>query len=152
MLAGWVALLLACVEYDTGKRQAADTTRQAALSLAKEAEHAEIVGWAHEIRAWINLTTCDYHVVIAAAQARTAAAPHHAVSVQLAAQEAKSWAQIGDRRQTEVALDRGCYQSGKLSNFSKCNSRSICQCKPASSVSIQPLLLACDEQGAIRGP
>ncbi len=27
VLAGWVALLLACVEYDTGNRQAADTTR-----------------------------------------------------------------------------------------------------------------------------
>ncbi len=29
------------------------------------------------------------------------------MSVQLAAQEAKAWARIGDRRQTEVALDRG---------------------------------------------
>jgi hypothetical protein len=27
--------------------------------------------------------------------------------VQLAAQEAKAWARLGDRRQTEVALDRG---------------------------------------------
>ena len=34
-------------------------------------------------------------------------APHSAVAVQLAAQEAKAWARIGDRRQTEVALDRG---------------------------------------------
>jgi len=29
------------------------------------------------------------------------------VAVQLAAQEAKAWARIGDRRQTEVALDQG---------------------------------------------
>jgi hypothetical protein len=29
------------------------------------------------------------------------------VGVQLAAQEAKAWARIGDRRQTEVSLDRG---------------------------------------------
>src|SRR5437762_158564 len=57
VLAGWVALLLACVEYDTGNRQAADTTRQAALSLGIEADHSEIQGWAHEIRAWINLTS-----------------------------------------------------------------------------------------------
>ncbi len=49
--AGWVALLLACVEYDTGNRQAADTTRQAALSLGIEADHSEISAWAHEIRA-----------------------------------------------------------------------------------------------------
>jgi tetratricopeptide (TPR) repeat protein len=107
VLAGWVALLLACVEYDTGNRQAADTTRQAALSLGTEAEHAEIPGWAHEIRAWINLTSGDYHGVIAAARAGLEAAPHHGVAVQLAAQEAKAWARIGDRRQTEVALDQG---------------------------------------------
>ena len=50
VLAGWIALLIACVEYDTGNRQAAETTRQAALSLATEADHAEIKGWAHEIR------------------------------------------------------------------------------------------------------
>jgi hypothetical protein len=31
--AGWVALLVGCVGYDTGNRQAAETTRQAALSL-----------------------------------------------------------------------------------------------------------------------
>jgi hypothetical protein len=105
--AGWVALLLACVEYDTGNRQAAETTRQAALSLGTEADHAEIQAWAHEIRAWINLTSGDYNGVIAAARAGVDAAPHHVVAVQLAAQEAKAWARMGDRRQTEVALDRG---------------------------------------------
>ena len=67
----------------------------------------EIQAWAHEIRAWMNLTSGDYHGVIAAAQAGTESAPHHGVAVQLAAQEAKAWARIGDRRQTEVALDRG---------------------------------------------
>jgi hypothetical protein len=107
VLAGWVTLLLACVEYDTGNRQAAETTRQAALSLGAEAEHAEIQGWAQEIRAWMNLTTGDYHGVIAAARSGTEVAPIHGVTVQLAAQEAKAWARIGDRRQTEVALDRG---------------------------------------------
>ena len=105
--AGWVALLLACVEYDTGNRQAGDTTRQAALSIGIEADHSEITGWAHEIRAWMNLTGGDYHGVIAAARAGTEAAPVHGVTVQLAAQEAKAWARLGDRRQTEVALDRG---------------------------------------------
>ena len=68
VLAGWIALLIACVEYDTGDRQAAETTRQAALSLAAEADHAEVEGWAHEIRAWIA-SPGDYHGVITAAQA-----------------------------------------------------------------------------------
>jgi tetratricopeptide (TPR) repeat protein len=107
VMAGWVTLLLACVEYDTGDRQAADTTRQAALSLGTETDSSEIQGWAHEIRAWVNLTSGDYHGVIAAARAGTEAAPIHGVTVQLAAQEAKAWARLGDRRQTEVALDRG---------------------------------------------
>jgi tetratricopeptide (TPR) repeat protein len=105
--AAWVTLLVACVEYDTGNRSAAETTRQGALALGSETDHAEIQAWAHEIRAWMNLTSGDYHGVIAAAQAGTEAAPHHSVAVQLAAQEAKAWARISDRRQTEVALDRG---------------------------------------------
>jgi tetratricopeptide (TPR) repeat protein len=105
--AGWIALLLGCVEYDTGDRQAAETTRQAALSLGTEADHADIQAWAHEMWAWMALTTGDYHGVIAAARSGTNVAPHSSVAVQLAAQEAKAWARIGDRRQSEVALDRG---------------------------------------------
>jgi hypothetical protein len=107
VLAGWVALLVGCVEYDTGNRHAAETTRQAALSLGLEADHGEIIAWAHEMRAWINLTTGDYHGVVAAARNGTEVTPHQSVAVQLFAQEAKAWARIGDRRQTEVALDKG---------------------------------------------
>ena len=72
-----------------------------------ETDNAEISAWAHEMRAWMALTTGDYHGVVVAAQHGIDAAPHHSVAVQLAAQEAKAWARIGDRRQTEVALDRG---------------------------------------------
>ncbi|MFE4373290.1 XRE family transcriptional regulator [Streptomyces sp. NPDC056835] len=106
-LSGWLALLVGCVEYDSGDRHAAESTRQAALSLATESDHAEVAGWAHEMRAWFALTTGDYRGVIAAAQAGTDRAPAHSVAVQLAAQEAKAWARLGDRRQVEVALDRG---------------------------------------------
>jgi hypothetical protein len=107
VLAGWVALLVGCVEYDMGNRHAAETTRQAAMSLGVEADHAEIMAWAHEMRAWINLTTGDYHGVVAAARNGTEITPHYSVAVQLFAQEAKAWARIGDRRKMEVALDRG---------------------------------------------
>ncbi|AQW53407.1 XRE family transcriptional regulator [Streptomyces violaceusniger] len=106
-LSGWLALLVGCVEYDTGDRHAAESTRRAALSLATEADHAEVGGWAHEMRAWFALTTGDYRGVIAAAQAGADLAGHHGVAVQLAGQEAKAWARLGDRRQVEVALDRG---------------------------------------------
>ncbi len=110
-LAGWVALLVGCVEYDMGQRQAAEATRRAALSLGEEGENAEIVAWAHEMRAWFNLTQGDYRGVIAACETGQATAPHHSVTVQLAAQKAKAWARIGerngDRRQVEVALEQG---------------------------------------------
>jgi hypothetical protein len=33
--AGWVALLIACVEFDTGNRQAAETTRRRRCLLAR---------------------------------------------------------------------------------------------------------------------
>lgn len=105
--AGWLALLVGCVEYDTGNRRAAETTRKAALSIGGEADVAEIAGWAHEMRAWFAITTGDYRGVVAAGQAGIEIAPHHGVAVQLAAQQAKAWSRLGDRRQTEVALDRG---------------------------------------------
>ncbi|MDI3417903.1 XRE family transcriptional regulator [Streptomyces luteolus] len=106
-LSGWLALLVGCVEYDSGDRHAAEVTRQAALSLATEADHPEVAGWAHEMRAWFSLTTGDYRGVIAASQAGAEVAAGHGVAVQLAGQEAKAWARLGDRRQVEVALDKG---------------------------------------------
>ncbi|MEU1120803.1 MULTISPECIES: XRE family transcriptional regulator [unclassified Streptomyces] len=106
-LSGWLALLVGCVEYDTGNRRAAEGTRQAALSLATESEHGEIAGWAHEMRAWFALTSGDYRGVVTAARAGAEVAGGHSVAVQLAGQEAKAWARLGDRRQVEVALDKG---------------------------------------------
>lgn len=115
-LSGWLALLVGCVEYDTGARHAAESTRQAALSLATEADHAEVAGWAHEMRAWFALTTGDYRGVIAAAQAGAARAPHHGVAVQLAGPEAKAWARIRDRRnglrRDRALADAKCRSAG----------------------------------------
>jgi hypothetical protein len=48
-----------------------------------------------------NLTAGDYQGVIAAAKSGTEMAPIHRVTMQLADQEAKAWARIGDRQQTE---------------------------------------------------
>src|SRR5487761_1657576 len=105
--AGWLTLLVGCIEYDTGDRRAAEATRQAALSLGSEAGNGEIEAWAHEMRCWFDLTTGNYQGVITAAEQGQASAGHSGVAVQLAAQQAKAWARLGDRRQTEVALDRG---------------------------------------------
>jgi tetratricopeptide (TPR) repeat protein len=106
-LAGWVALLVGCVEYDMGLRRIAEGTRKAALTLGEEAGHTDISGWAYEMRAWYALTQGDYRGVIAAAEAGETAAASSSAAVQLAAQRAKAWARLGDRRQVETALDKG---------------------------------------------
>jgi hypothetical protein len=106
-LAGVLAELVGCVEYDTGDRQLAETTRRGALSLGEESGDLEVIGWAWEMRAWFALTTGDYRGVVRAAEAGEAQAAGTRAAVQLAAQRAKAWARIGDRRQTEVALDTG---------------------------------------------
>jgi transcriptional regulator with XRE-family HTH domain len=107
VLAGWLALLVGCVEYDSQDLRAAEATRKAAATLGQEAGHAEIMAWAQEMSCWFALTQGRYRQVIEAARAGHQMAPHEAVSVQLAGQEAKAWARMGDRRQVELALERG---------------------------------------------
>jgi len=106
-LAGKLALLVGCVEYDSGRPRDAEATRQAALMLGQEAGELSVQGWAHEMRAWFSLTRGDYRGVIASAEAGIAVAPNESVAAQLYAQQAKAWARLGDRSQTEVALDKG---------------------------------------------
>lgn len=55
----------------------AETTLEAALSLGADADHAEIVARAHEIRAWINLTAGGYHG--RSLQRELASKPSHAM-------------------------------------------------------------------------
>lgn len=106
-LAGTLSLLVGCVEYDLGKPRDAEATRQAAMMLGSEAGEASVQGWAHEMRAWFALTRGDYRGVIAASEAGIGVAPHESVAAQLYAQQAKAWARLGDRAQTEIALDKG---------------------------------------------
>ncbi|MFJ4710121.1 XRE family transcriptional regulator [Streptomyces anulatus] len=106
-LAGKLSLLVGCVEYDSGRPRDAEATRQAALMLGQEAGELSVQGWAYEMRAWFALTRGDYRGVIAAAEAGIAVAPTESVAAQLYAQMAKAWARLGDRSQTEVALDKG---------------------------------------------
>ncbi len=106
-LAGWVALLVGCVEYDLGHRTRAEANRRAAFSLGQESEHTEIMAWAYEMQAWRALTSGDYPGVVRAAEAGRAMAPTHGVAIQLAAQQAKAWARLGERRHAESALESG---------------------------------------------
>lgn len=106
-LAGWLALLVGCLEYDSGHRNAAEATRRAALTLGVESNSLGVQGWAHEMRAWFALTAGDYRGVVAAAEAGQVAAGQHSVGVQLIAQEAKAYARMGRRDEMQDALERG---------------------------------------------
>lgn len=105
--AATVALVLGCVEYDMRHRQRAEAARREALSLAEEVGDTAQMAWAFEMRAWFDLTQNNYRGVLDAAQAGIDIAPSSQAAVQLTAQQAKAWARLGDRRQVELALDRG---------------------------------------------
>lgn len=106
-LAGWLTLLVGCLEYDLGDRRAAEATRQSALSLGKEVGSGGIIGWAHEMQAWFALTSGDLRSVIAASEAGEQAAGNHSVRVQLIAQQAKAYARMGRREDMQHTLERG---------------------------------------------
>lgn len=105
--AGWLTLLVGCLEYDTGQAPQAEATRIGALQLSNEASNQPVAGWAHEMRAWFALTNGRFGDVVEAAQAGLDAAPGRSVSVQLHAQEAKAWARIGDQRNVMKSLEKG---------------------------------------------
>ena len=107
VLAGWLTLLVGCVENDMGERRTAEATRRAALSIGHEAGAADVSGWAHEMLAWFRLTDGDQRGVLAAATSGIELAPNSGAAVQLYAQQAKAFARVGDRRGVEVALDSG---------------------------------------------
>ena len=105
--AGWLALLVGCVEYDMGMRTGAEATRVVARQLGDEAGHPEISAWSHEMAAWFALTQSRYRGVLTAARTGQAVAPSGSAAVQLAGQEAKALARLGDVAGVRDALARG---------------------------------------------
>lgn len=107
-VAGWLGLLVGCVEYDLGMRTVADATRAAALSLGDAAGNTEISAWAWEMSAWFALTQGRFTDAVAAARAgQDVVGESHTVAVQLIGQEAKALARLGDVDAVRAALDRG---------------------------------------------
>lgn len=105
--AGWLALLIGCLEYDMGQRTAAEATRVAARQLGQEGRNPEIVGWSYEMEAWFALTQSRYRAVLDAAEAGMAAAPGGSAAVQLAGQQAKAYARMGDKPAVHESLQHG---------------------------------------------
>lgn len=114
VIAAWMAALLGCVHYDLGEREEAEAARQAAYRWAKQAGHAEIMGWAYEMSAWFALVEGRYEQLIEFAQAGQGVAGTGSAGVQLILQEAKGWSRLGDHQQADAALDRGAAMLGRM--------------------------------------
>jgi transcriptional regulator with XRE-family HTH domain len=105
--AGWLALLVGCLEYDLGLRASAQATRAAAKQIGEEAQHGEILAWTYEMASWFALTQRRYQDTVNEAQAGQQVSRSHAVTVQLVAQQAKALGRLHDARGVRTALERG---------------------------------------------
>lgn len=105
--AGWLSLLAGCLENDLGDQAAAERSRLAAASFGETAGAGEIEAWAHELTAWFALTSGRFDDVLVAVRAGTRCSPRGHAAVQLAGQEAKAWARLGEPPRVEAALERG---------------------------------------------
>jgi tetratricopeptide (TPR) repeat protein len=112
--AGWLAALLGCLHYDLGEREHAEAARLGALQMGKQAEHGELMAWAHEMSAWFALTEGRYEDVIDASQRGQAVAGTSSAMVQLTLQEAKGHARLRHRKEANEALTRGATVLSKL--------------------------------------
>lgn len=105
--AGWLSALLGCVHYDLGQAEDAETARQAAAQMGREAGHDDLQAWALEMAAWFALVEGRYEAVVERARAGQQVAPEGSALVQLTLQEAKGHARLGNRAEALDALARG---------------------------------------------
>jgi transcriptional regulator with XRE-family HTH domain len=107
VIAGWLSLLIGCLNYDLGLARHAETARTAAFQLGRDAGHGEIIAWSFEMSAWFALTQGRLRSILAYTDAGIKAAPHASVAVQLAAQAARAHGRMGNRTEVRRELDRG---------------------------------------------
>jgi transcriptional regulator with XRE-family HTH domain len=107
VITGWLTALLGCVHYDLGEREEAETARRTAFEMGRQVGHGELMGWAHEMAAWFALVEGRYEDVVTVARMGQAVAGTSSAMVQLALQEARGLARIGDRCEADRALTRG---------------------------------------------
>ena len=111
---GWLATLLATLQFDAGDQQAAEDSRDAALQLGKAAGHQEIMAWSFELLAWFALVNHQPRQAIDLAQQGLTLAPNSSAGVQLAMQQARVWARLCQRREAEDALRAGATALARL--------------------------------------
>ncbi|MEC3974777.1 hypothetical protein [Amycolatopsis sp. H20-H5] len=115
--AGWLSLLIGCVEYDRGNRYGAEMARSGAYHLDKESGHGEIAAWSFEMGAWFALTQNNFDTVGKFVNGGILAAPHSSVTVQLSALQAKAQARMGEP--VDGILDHGFAKLAKHDNPSR---------------------------------
>jgi tetratricopeptide (TPR) repeat protein len=106
--------LLGCVHYDIQEREEAETARQIACHMAKEANDPELLAWTYEMAAWFALVEDRYEDVIEAADTGLEVKATGSVGVQLQLQKAKGYARLADARETNRALTEAASVLGKL--------------------------------------
>jgi hypothetical protein len=111
---GWLAALLACLQFDIGDREAAEASRDMAFQLGREAGHQEVVAWSFELLAWFALVDHRFQDTVEFARTGLQWAANASAGVQLTVQEAKAWSRLGNRREAEDAMRRGATILAKL--------------------------------------
>jgi transcriptional regulator with XRE-family HTH domain len=96
--AGWLSVLVAQLSFETGDREAAEASRDAAFRLARQAGHAELAAWSVEALALWALAEGRFTDACELARSgQDLAPPASAAAVQLALDEAQAWASLGDQ-------------------------------------------------------
>lgn len=106
-LSGWLTALHSCVDWDMNRREAAETARAATLRFGTEIGHTELIAWSRELETWFALTEGRYRDAVNIAAMASATGGESSATVQLAMQEARGWARLGDRPAAEKAIERG---------------------------------------------
>lgn len=104
--AGWLSLLAGCLEYDLGRAEQAERSRQSAYHFGVEADQPRIIAWAHEMTAWFAETVGNDGLVIKATRQGQQVAPASDVAVQLAGKEAEVLARRDDHQGARDVLER----------------------------------------------
>jgi transcriptional regulator with XRE-family HTH domain len=102
--AGWLALLLGCLENDLGREWEAEQARRAAWRLGVEAAHGEIIAWSFEMSAWYAFCRDRQNSVGQHVEAGLRAAPSSSVAIQLNVHQAKALARKADLAGMRQAL------------------------------------------------
>jgi tetratricopeptide (TPR) repeat protein len=104
--AGWLQMLLSCLQNDLGSRDAAWAAREAALSLGHETGHLHLVAWAFETPSWFALFDGRPRQALDYALAGLEVAPEGSSGwLMLRLKAASAWARLGNAAETDRHLE-----------------------------------------------